>query len=86
MRKEIYSVQKAKGELSYLLEKVASGAEVIIAREGRPLARISRIEESQGVSFGVPAGGTRVVDDFDAPWADELMSAFESKAEGRYRY
>jgi prevent-host-death family protein len=47
MTTQTYDVQEAKENFPRLLEKVAAGAEVIIAEEGRPLARISRIGERE---------------------------------------
>ena len=75
---QTYNIQDAKANLPRLLEEVASGAEVIIAKEGKPLARISRIEESTPkIRFGVLKGRVKVYDDFDAPLPDELLSEFE---------
>jgi antitoxin (DNA-binding transcriptional repressor) of toxin-antitoxin stability system len=76
---QTYNVQEAKENLPLLLEKVASGAEVIIAEEGKPLARISRIDQSVGIRFGVLKGKVKVSEDFDAPLPDEMLSEFEGK-------
>ena len=43
---QTYNVREAKAQLSKLLQDVDSGIEVIIAKAGKPMARISRIEES----------------------------------------
>lgn len=75
---QTYNIQEAEANLPRLLEEVASGAEVIIAKEGKPLARISRIEESRPkIRFGVLKGKVKVSDDFDAPLPDELLSEFD---------
>jgi antitoxin (DNA-binding transcriptional repressor) of toxin-antitoxin stability system len=76
---QTYNVQEATENLPLLLEKVASGAEVIIAEEGKPLARISRIDQSVGIRFGVLKGKVKVSEDFDAPLPDEMLSEFEGK-------
>ena len=39
------NVHEAKTHLSRLLARVEAGDEVVIARRGRPIARISRIEQ-----------------------------------------
>jgi prevent-host-death family protein len=82
MMTQTYDVQEAKENLSRLLEKVASGAEVIIAEAGKPLARISRIDERVGIRFGVLKGKVRISEDFDAPMPEEMLSEFEGKGSG----
>jgi antitoxin (DNA-binding transcriptional repressor) of toxin-antitoxin stability system len=82
MTTQTYNVQEARENLHRLLEKVASGAEVIIAEEGRPLARISRIDSSVGVRFGVLKGRVKVSEDFDAPLPDDMLSEFEGRGSG----
>ena len=78
MTTQTYNVQEAKEKFPRLLEQVASGAEVIIAKEGKPLARISRISESvPRIRFGVLKGKVKVSEDFDAPLPDEMLSEFE---------
>lgn len=82
MKTQTYDVQEAKENLPRLLEKVAGGAEVIIAEEGRPLARISRIGEREGVRFGVLKGKVKISEDFDAPLPDEVLAEFEGRGSG----
>ncbi|MEX1352790.1 MAG: type II toxin-antitoxin system prevent-host-death family antitoxin [Desulfobacterales bacterium] len=75
---QTYNVQEAKTQLSKLLQEVDSGIEVIIAKAGKPMARISRIEEnSSKIRFGVLKGKVKVSEDFDAPLPDDLLSKFE---------
>jgi prevent-host-death family protein len=79
---QTYNVEEAKENLPRLLEKVASGAEVIITEAGRPLARISRIEDRVGIRFGVLKGRVKVSENFDAPLPDEMLSEFEGREKG----
>jgi prevent-host-death family protein len=75
---QTYNIQEAKTHLSQLLKKVASGVDVIIAKAGKPMARISRIEEKRmKIRFGVLKGKVKVSEDFDAPLPDDLLSEFE---------
>ena len=75
---QTYNVQEAKDHLSKLLKEVDSGVEVIIAKAGKPMARISRIEESSSkIRFGVLKGKVKVSDNFNAPLPDDLLSKFE---------
>jgi prevent-host-death family protein len=73
-----YNVQEAKAQLYKLVQKVDSGREVIIAKAGKPMARISRIEKSRSkICFGVLKGMLKVFDDFDTPLPDHIVSEFE---------
>ena len=75
---QTYNVQEVKAQLSKLLQEVDSGKEIIIAKSGTPMARISRIEEgSPKICFGVLKGKVTVSEDFDAPLPDDLLSEFE---------
>lgn len=78
MSTQTYNIQEAKAHFSRLLQEAASGVEVIIAKAGKPMARISRIEASKpGIRFGVLKGKVKVSEDFNAPLPDDLLSEFE---------
>lgn len=78
MNVQTYNIQEAKANLPRLLEEAASGVEVIIAKEGKPMVRMSRIEENTPkIRFGVLRGKVKVSENFDAPLPDELISEFE---------
>ena len=78
MTTQTFNVQEAKTYLSSLLQAVASGAEVIIAKAGKPMARLSSIEGSRSqIRFGVLKGKVKVSDDFDASLPDNILSEFE---------
>ena len=77
---QTFNIQEAKIHLSSLLQVVASGAEVIIAKAGKPMARLSPIEESRPqIRFGVLKGKVKVSDDFDAPLPDNILLEFEGR-------
>jgi len=79
MNTQTYNVQEARTHLSRLLKDVASGTDVIIAKAGKPLARMSRIESSGlKIRFGILKGKAKVSEDFDAPLPDDLLSDFEA--------
>jgi prevent-host-death family protein len=62
----IANIHDAKTNLSKLLERVAAGEEVIIARAGKPVARLVPYEE-RGLPRkpGVWKGKVRIAPDFD---------------------
>ena len=72
------NVHEAKTHLSRLLADVERGAEVIIARSGKPVARLVRFEQSRSErELGLDRGTFRIGDDFDAPLPDDVLKDFE---------
>ena len=72
------NIHEAKSKLSQLLARVEAGEEVIIARAGHPIARISGIKQPRGGRIlGRDAGLFEVPDDFDAPLPEDLLNEFE---------
>ena len=62
------NIHEAKTHLSRLLERVALGEEVIIAKAGTPVAKLVRIEmEPKSRVFGSAKGEFTVPDDFNEP-------------------
>jgi prevent-host-death family protein len=76
-RKEIVNVHEAKTHLSRLLERVAAGHEVIIAKAGKPVARLVPATVPGERRLGLDAGRVVVADDFDAALPDDVLSDFE---------
>ncbi len=72
------NIHEAKTHLSRLLQKVANGEEVTIARAGVPVARLVAVEpEKKKIRpLGMDRGRVWVADDFDAPLPDDLLKAF----------
>ena len=64
---ERVSVYEAKTHLSRLLEAVEAGEEVVITRNGQPVARLVRAEPRPRRRFGTLSGAATVREDFDAP-------------------
>ena len=78
------NIHEAKTHLSRLLQKVAEGEEVTIARAGVPVARLVPVEVKKNVRpLGFARGEIWVADDFDAPLPDDLLAAFEGDLEGK---
>ena len=63
----IVNVHEAKTQLSRLLARVAAGEEIIIAKAGKPIARLSPIRAHHERVPGRFAGQGYLADDFDAP-------------------
>jgi prevent-host-death family protein len=68
------NVHQAKTHLSKLLAEVEKGHEIIVARAGKPVAKIIPFREKKNrMTFGDWKGKIWIADDFDAPLPDELM-------------
>jgi prevent-host-death family protein len=74
----IVNIHQAKTHLSRLIERVEAGEEVVIARAGRPVARLVpfRARTSPRVP-GLWRGQVRISQDFDQTDVT-LLDAFES--------
>jgi prevent-host-death family protein len=76
----LVNIYTAKARLSALIVQAAAGHDVIIGRAGRPVARLTRLEEpKRTIRFGGLKGRFKVPSDFDAPLPAELLAAFEGK-------
>ena len=66
------NMHEAKTHLSRLVEEAAAGQEIIIARNGRPVARLVALstEPQTPRVFGQMKGKIQIADDFDAPLDD----------------
>ena len=74
------NIHAAKTQLSRLVDAAAAGEEIIIAKSGKPMARLGPLVEAQKKRrLGVLAGKLRVPEDFDAPLPDEVIEAFEGR-------
>lgn len=69
------TVAEAKIQISALLDQVEQGEEVIIARAGRPFAKIVKFEAPVRQP-GRMRGKIEIKDDFEAPLPAEIASAF----------
>jgi prevent-host-death family protein len=73
-------MHEAKTHLSRLAERAANGEEIVIARAGRPLAKLVPIEQPPNArKLGLWAGQLWISDDFDDPLPWELQKFFEGR-------
>jgi len=71
------NIHEAKTHLSKLLKRVLAGEQIVIAKGGRPIARLVPYAQVQPRQFGVDRGLYEVPDDFDAPLDPETLAGFE---------
>lgn len=76
----VINVHEAKTHLSKLLDRVTLGEEIIIARNGKPVARLTRIPgERKPRVPGTAKGQIIIGPDFDDPLPPEILSEFYDK-------
>jgi prevent-host-death family protein len=71
------NLYEAKTQLSSLVDQAAAGAEIIIAKNGKPMAKLVPIRQRQLRKPGRLKGKIWMSDDFDAPMPD-IEDAFEN--------
>ncbi len=72
------NMHDAKTNFSKLVDAAANGEEIIIAKAGKPVARLGPLEKAKPLRrIGGLKGQIRIADDFDAPLPEELLAAFE---------
>jgi prevent-host-death family protein len=71
------NVHEAKTHLSKLLKRVEGGEEIVIAKAGKPVARVVPFVGAGGKrELGFERGRLVVPDDFDEPLAEEILEDF----------
>jgi prevent-host-death family protein len=69
------NIHDAKTHLSRLLERVAAGEEIVIAKAGKPVARLSPIRKPSARQPGLAKG--RVTDALFEPLPEEELAGWE---------
>jgi prevent-host-death family protein len=74
------NIHEAKTHLSRLVEEAAKGDPFIIAKAGKPVVKVVRIDDPQGkvpkCRIGFLKGKITVPDDIKTPFADEIEKMF----------
>lgn len=72
------NIHQAKTQLSRLLTRVLEGEEIIIAKAGKPIARLVPIAERPIKRVpGSARGIVTIAPDFDAPLPESVLEEFE---------
>ncbi|MGO8754516.1 MAG: type II toxin-antitoxin system Phd/YefM family antitoxin [Gallionellaceae bacterium] len=73
---QIVNIHEAKAHLSRLVEEVSKGQEIIIAKSGKPMAKLTGFSPAKPVRMpGFLKGKIKIADDFDAPLPDYMPAA-----------
>ncbi|MCE2726481.1 MAG: type II toxin-antitoxin system Phd/YefM family antitoxin [Planctomycetaceae bacterium] len=77
----VVNIHEAKTHLSRLIDQVAAGREIIIAKAGRRVARLVPLDVgARPKKLGGLKGRIVVPDDFNAPLDDRVVAAFEGRS------
>lgn len=73
------NIHEAKTSLSRLLARVAKGEEIVIAKAGKPLARLVPFERPRVMAdvLDLYKGQIGIAPDFDAPLPADVLEDFE---------
>jgi prevent-host-death family protein len=84
MAAPIYNLHEAKTFLSRLIDRAAGGEEIILAKSGKPLAKLVPYRPVRPPRQpGGWEGRVRIAEDFDAPLPSEVQAAFEGNDDER---
>ncbi len=78
-RTEIYNIHEAKTHFSKIIQAVLDGEEIIIAKAGHPVVKLSPIFAKKERRFGVLKGKIHIPDDFYEPLPEDMLRAFEGE-------
>ena len=71
------NMHSAKTHFSSLVAEVESGEEIVIAKAGKPVARLMPLQKNDfRLSFGALKGRIHMTDNFDDPLPPEVAKAF----------
>jgi prevent-host-death family protein len=75
----IVNIFEAKTQLSKFVLMAENGQDVVIARAGKPVARLTQLKaEKKPIVFGLLKGKIHVAGDFDDPLPPEVLADFEA--------
>ena len=70
------NLYEAKTQLSGLVDAAAAGAEIIIAKNGKPMAKLVPLRQGARRKAGRLKGKIWMSDDFDAPLPKDILDGF----------
>jgi prevent-host-death family protein len=70
------NLYEARTQLSKLVDRAAAGEEIVIAKAGKPMARLVPLEPRRPRKSGFLKGRIRIADDFDET-PEEIIRDFE---------
>jgi prevent-host-death family protein len=76
----VFNVHAAKTHLSRLIDQAVAGEEIVIAKAGKPVARLVPYEpRREPRKPGLLKGQIWIADDFEEPLPEDIMAAFRGE-------
>jgi prevent-host-death family protein len=75
------NLYEAKTRLSALVDEAAAGKEIIIAKAGKPMAKLVPLGPGSRREPGSAKGKIWIASDFDAPLPEPIARAFSGRGE-----
>lgn len=72
------NIYEAKTNFSKLVDQANKGSSFVIARSGKPLARLVPLDSKNSVQFGTLKGKIKTAKGFDDPLPDDMLGLFEA--------
>lgn len=72
-------LSETDGRMAELVGRVEKGEEVVILRDGKPVAKLVPLHstpEKHPIHFGLAKGQITIADDFDDPLPEDLLKSF----------
>lgn len=70
------NIYEAKAKLSQLVERAMAGEEVILAKAGKPMVKLVRLDAPAMRILGSAEGTISYAQDWDAPMGDQDLADF----------
>lgn len=74
----LINISEAKAHFSKLIDLVLQGNEITIVKAGKPVAKLSPINQRPVRRFGILKGKVKIAKDFDAPLSENTLRDFET--------
>jgi prevent-host-death family protein len=75
------NMHEAKTHLSRLVDEASAGEEIVLAKAGKPVARLGPLQEGRKRRrLGALAGRFTVPKNFDAPLPEKVQADFEGRS------
>jgi prevent-host-death family protein len=77
------NIYEAKTQLSRLVDLAAAGQDIVIARAGKPVARLTTTEQpkKKPLVYGLLQGKGWIAEDFNDPLPEEIQKYFEGRGD-----
>ena len=75
-----FTIRHAKANFSKLVTRACKGEEIVLAKAGKPVAKIVAFDASSTRRVpGHAKGLVKIFDNFDDPLPEDILRAFEGK-------